>query len=73
MEYHPRPRAGTDVRGRSPVFQEIEALRNTPQETGQTPARSAATARYEEATTTAVSDANVRFTMSELDQLLAAE
>src|SRR5450432_2897878 len=27
----------------------------------------------EEATTTAVSDANVRFTMSELDQLLAAE
>jgi hypothetical protein len=55
------------------IFQEIEALRKCTSEDRANPSAVRRDRAVEEATMTAVSDANVRFTMSELNHLLAAE
>jgi hypothetical protein len=53
------------------VLEELAFLRDAGQDVQQTPEREAVTERYDEACMTALANQSVRFTISEMDQLLA--
>jgi hypothetical protein len=55
------------------ILEELAVLRAAGQGMEQTPEREAVAARYDEACMTALTNQSVRFTISEMDQLLAAE
>jgi hypothetical protein len=52
------------------ILEEMAVLRDAGQEIEQTPEREAVTVRYDEACMKALAEQNVRFTISEMDQLL---
>jgi hypothetical protein len=53
------------------IMEEIAVLRAADREIDETPEREAVTARYDEATFRALGEQNVRFTIAEIDHLLA--
>jgi hypothetical protein len=55
------------------ILEEIAVFQKEGRPVEQTPERQAVTAQYDQATITALAERNVRFTIPEMDQLLAAE